>query len=480
MKLIVEFQKFLEDVVNLNATRITTLVTRVESIESFLLDSDLEVRIQRFSTQGSWAHKTIITPPGDGGFDADLLAFVEPMPGWEAADYVIAFHKAFLESGVYKDKVTLGTRCITLDYAGDFNIDIVPCVVARPGAITTYEVCNRTDNEFEPTDSEAYTAWVEERNTWTGQHKLREVTRLLKYLRDVKLTFTCKSILLTTLLGERITQVDVFFQNTEFPDLPTAFRTLVGRLDDYLQAHADLHDVCNPVLPSESFIRHWDDDKYDNFREMVHKYRGWIDDAYLESDEAVSLTKWQRIFQDEFGKSSNAVAKIAENAIVPVSVDARQFRDAVEVVKRHGSAVLAGVRQMLPWMKVPQWRMAISQRVLIRATSHMDRSGSTAIGLVLSGQILAASIHLLFEAQTSNGIPYASIKDSDVQWQVVNTDRAAWLADSLRGGFYSSKPRGKRWESTLYRGVHWVQAFVIRRRDRTCVACSERFFIVIG
>jgi hypothetical protein len=67
----------------------------------------------------------------------------------------------------------------------------------------------------------------------------------------------------------------------------------------------------------------------------------------------------------------------------------------------------------------------------------------------------------------------------NVQWQVVNSDEDAWRANGLRGGFYESKPRGVRWETTEYRGVHWVQAFVVRKRDRLCVGRSERFFVII-
>jgi hypothetical protein len=177
-----------------------------------------------------------------------VLVFVNPVAGWTAEDYVLELKDVFNGSGTYKDKAHLHTRCVRLEYSGDFEIDVVPCVVNRPGGMHAYEVCNRTDDEFEPTDGEAYTTWFTQRNVWTGNGKLREVTRLLKYLRDIKTTFSCKSILLTTLLGNRIDPVDSLLQTTYFPDLPTALKTIVGRLDDYLQQHCDLHDICNPVL----------------------------------------------------------------------------------------------------------------------------------------------------------------------------------------------------------------------------------------
>src|SRR5262249_15509537 len=148
VKHIAEFDRFLKDEVNLNQSRINLLTDRVDAVQTFLQNSDWKPVIRRFAAQGSWAHKTIIKPPGDGGFDADLLVFVDHIPGWEAKNYVLTLRDAFLDSGIYKDKVSLNNRCVLIEYVGDFQIDVVPCVERRPGGISVYEVCNRTDNLF--------------------------------------------------------------------------------------------------------------------------------------------------------------------------------------------------------------------------------------------------------------------------------------------------------------------------------------------
>ena len=70
----------------------------------------------------------------------------------------------------------------------------------------------------------------------------------------MKTTFSCKSVLLTTLLGGTVTPADAH----SFTDLPTALKILIGRLDAYLQTRPTLHRVFNPVLPAEDFVRHWD------------------------------------------------------------------------------------------------------------------------------------------------------------------------------------------------------------------------------
>jgi len=95
VKLIDDFSKFLEDKVNLNNTRIAKLETHVENIQTFLSGSDWDAPIIRYSNQGSWAHKTIIKPPGNGGFDADVLVFVKPVTDWSPDDYIHHLRRVF-------------------------------------------------------------------------------------------------------------------------------------------------------------------------------------------------------------------------------------------------------------------------------------------------------------------------------------------------------------------------------------------------
>ncbi|NEP53668.1 MAG: nucleotidyltransferase, partial [Moorea sp. SIO3C2] len=201
----------------------------------------------------------------------------------------------------YKKKVSRGTRCVALDYAGDFHLDVVPCVLNGYDGMT-FNVCNRKNNAFEATAPEAYSDWLSERNTWTGNNMLRYSIRLLKYLRDIKTTFSVKSILLTTLVGSCVKASDQSCQQQFFSDLPTSLKTLTGRLDDYLQANPSMPVVKNPVLATETFNRHWNQNKYKNFRECISRYRNWIDDAYDEKNINESILKWRILFGDKFAK----------------------------------------------------------------------------------------------------------------------------------------------------------------------------------
>lgn len=295
------FDEFLESQVNLNSTRISTLEQKVSVVESFLKGAGYDAKILKFAIQGSYAHKTIIKPPKtSNSFDADLVMYVRENKNWEPKHYINRLYRALKESPHYSKMVSRNSRCVTLDYAGDFHLDIVPITV-RDYLFhsSSYRVCNRHENSFEVTDGPGFDNWWSEQNEILKKNQLIDVVRTLKYLRDIKTTFSCKSVLLTTLIGMQVNGDD----EGGFSDTPTALRIVIGRLDDFLQENPKMPRIENPVLKDETFTRNWDQKKYKNFRSQINKYRIWVDDAFLEPDAYTSIIKWQKILGPGFAKS---------------------------------------------------------------------------------------------------------------------------------------------------------------------------------
>jgi len=198
MKHVKIFNNFMKDTVNLNETRLnkmkiasSAVVKVVKESNSF---SDLYIED---SPQGSYGHRTIIKPLPTKEFDADIVVFLNKHDDWEAKDYIKELYSIFKNNPTYKDKVHYNTRCICLDYVGDFHVDVVPCIVTSKNFFLeekNYFVCNRATNEFEVTDPEAYKKWIKDKNATAKNNNLIKSIRLFKYLRDVKKTFSCKSI----------------------------------------------------------------------------------------------------------------------------------------------------------------------------------------------------------------------------------------------------------------------------------------------
>lgn len=472
MKLLNEFDTFLANTVNLNATRIKTLESRVSAIERFVEGSDYEPEVVRFSAQGSWAHKTIIKPSSTAKeFDADLVVYVRPVRGWSAADYVRDLRRVFRASPTYQDKTSTKSRCVTIDYANDFHLDVVP-IVDRGGS---YDVCNRTDDAFERTDGDGFADWWADKSETAGEEHLIETARLLKYLRDIKTTFSAKSVLLTTLIGNQVHLIDSVVDLGYFEDTPTALKTVLRRLDEWLDDRPTLPDVENPALCGESFTRHWDDEKYENFRTKMKTYREWVDEAYDEENRTESIRKWRRVFGSDFAKGETLAQN---NAAVGNLANELGVIDLVEAVMRRGASVLARLPSVFPHVAVPDYRLG-HNRLTVRIKAYeRRRKGGENVRALQSGDLIIKHSGIRFEACRGDGLPFPD-RSYLVTWQIVNTGDEAGHAGCLRGEFTAANRDHSHWEQTEYRGAHWVQAFLIGRRSGKIEGKSERFFVVI-
>ncbi|QEO24846.1 SMODS domain-containing nucleotidyltransferase [Xanthomonas translucens] len=468
MKLLAYFNTFLANTVNLNETKLDQLDSSFEAIKKFLRDSDYKPSIGKFYKHGSWAHRTIIRPIDGRPFDADVIAFLKPVEGWSAADYIENLALVFRNSARYKDKVKTYSHCVTIEYAGERKMDIAPCVIGRE-MDDIHEVCNADLDEFQLTKPKEYTAWLNSKNGYSGLNSFRKVTRLLKFIRDYKRTFTCPSFLLTTLLGERINFSD---KDTDFfRDVPTALKTVVARLDDWLQATAYPPYVPNPVLTAESQASAWTEAQYSNFREVIHRYREWIDDAYNEEDVAASLSKWRRIFGDNFGEVRKAEVVSTE----VLAKDALVVDDAVDIARKSGlkpipPAILEPVHKA-----PPQWPVVlIAQQVTV--TAALDGVANHKGMSVENGEPVEAHQGIRFRAMLGGVVPGTMYR---TMWRVTNTGEAARHAGALRGGFVASDVPHSRWEHLEYRGIHQVEAYIVRESDSILVGFSKPFYVVI-
>ena len=478
------FRDFLKETVNLNDTRIQELETSTEAIKNAVRASTWQPQLLGWMEQGSWAHKTIIKPVDQGEFDADLIVFVKPIDGWDAAQYIDKLYEAFKANGTYKDKVRRWSHCVTITYANEKKIDVAPVLVNR-GCVEALEVCNRDTNQFERTEPRRYTEWLVERNGYSGSNSFRKVTRLIKYLRDIKTRFTCSSVLLTTILGYRIDAADK--DSALFCDTPTALKTVFGRMDDWLQANLERPVVLNPYLQTEDFAKGWTEEQYTNFRNQIHKYRGWIDEAFDEQDRSQSIAKWRRVFGDAFAygvvlDEGKTAGQMVVADVRRTMVEASHFAgDLVEAIKRFGGRILPASFNRRPYMEAPRWKNGPdSQRihVIVRAVLYREKLGLQPLKEVQSLEPLTAGYWLQFRATTNTG-QYFPSSDCTVMWRVTNTDEAAAREGALRGRFEEPEADNRRWEQLKYRGVHLVEAFVILKRTDRIVGQSEAFRVMV-
>ena len=290
MQHIEEFNRFLAEEVSLNTARRRDLNRRTTAVTTFLSQ-----RLASYVTnerQGSYALDTIIKPVRGGEFDADILLFMKHARSKRAPDYIDEIYACLHGNPDLADKLRKKTRCVTVKYAGDFSLDVVPCIAQGDQR----RICNRESEQFEPTDGTGYREWFNVKTDVTNGH-LKGTVRLLKYLRDHKDNFEVPSVLLTTLVGH---SVHVNERGKRFNNLPDTLQTVSRRMNAFLQSVPRRPRLRNPALRSERFDRHWNDNDFRNFLEKFKAYNDLINDAYAETDPQASLRKWQRLFGEGF------------------------------------------------------------------------------------------------------------------------------------------------------------------------------------
>ena len=314
-----DFRNFMREHVNLNPSRYDRLKSSDKAVAKHLRQN--LVGFRKTERQGSYALGTTIRPVKDNDeYDVDRLVYVDYDDSKEPADYIDDVYECLKANGHYADKVHRNTRCVTVNYVGEFKIDVVPCISDNGNQF----ICNRKTKAFEPTDGRGFRDWFNEKNRTTSGN-LKLVTRLLKYLRDHKQTFTAPSVLFTTLIGNTVYDWE---DDAHFKPLSAALLTVISRMDEFLQSHPDMPEIRNPALPTESFTRHWDQAKYSHFRDMVSSYARRIRDAYLDDDEQSSVGKWRDLFGDGFGSLSPTPGSASSSAVPRVVRPSKPYASA--------------------------------------------------------------------------------------------------------------------------------------------------------
>lgn len=324
------FDVLLKDTVNLSQFKLDTLIGRVDAVYKALkADAQIGPYIIGKTPQGSWAHRTIINPVGDNEFDADFMLDMEENPDWADSpktyidEVYAALHRHSSYSGMPHSRKC---RCVRLVYANSMHLDIVPHLNLADGREV---IVNRDDDEWEQTNPQGFTDWMKQKDS-TANGNLRRVIRLMKYLRDHKNTFTgTRSILLTTLLGEQVTNLRTLLDPGYYSNVPTTLLHIVKDLDDWLQARPVKPSIADPSGSGVTFDHRWEQSTYSYFRDRIHAHAAEIEEAYNEPDKDRSVALWQGIFGDGF----KAPTPTSSTVKFPVAVPA-----AASIVGRSGRA----------------------------------------------------------------------------------------------------------------------------------------------
>ena len=431
--------------------------------------------------QGSFRLGTVVRPLARDEYDIDLVCHLkirkENTTQHELKDRV---GKRLKARDDIKEILKSSRRCWLLDYPEQFHMDVLPTIPNEkrpPNGILLTDTALQLWQRSNPID---YAEWFKEQMKVVFREKraayakryelsiedvpdyevktpLQRVVQLLKRHRDMHFQDDHDnrpvSIIITTLAGHA-------YENQG--DLFDALTGVISNMPSFIERREDgTWWVQNPVDPDENFADKWNESP--KRREAFFKWLEKVHDDFVTASQSGTLTKSAAALSPVLGR--DVVSRAASSLGVPSrGLTAKAAARTAPLVPPLGN---------IAHCIAPIWPIKLQYRVSIRGVVFPGSQRSRT-RWPLTKRPVPRNVWLRFEARTNVPEPY------EVRWQIVNTGRDAMLADGLRGDEFevsNGSSKHVRWETTEYRGTHWIEAFIIR--DGLCVARSKPFKVRI-
>ena len=259
--------------------------------------------------QGSMALETTVRPRKREEYDLDFVCQMldTGLSAMEVFQLVFARIRAH---GTYAPMLKPMNRCVRIDYAHNFHMDIIPAEPDRQRSGTAIVVPDRTLETWTPSNPLGYVAWFTQRSSITlrGLRKamaplpgptpsdekpaLTVAVQLMKRRRDMLCDddTSPRSIVLTTLAGENYSGGDVF----------TALAQIVAGIQQRIAAaHPKRIAVCNPTNTDERFCESFEGEgRYEAFKWFI----GRLERDLARIATARGIPELERILAETFGE----------------------------------------------------------------------------------------------------------------------------------------------------------------------------------
>lgn len=267
------------EALQLTPTQFALMTQNYQSVAAWLEapESPLARWRPKIYPQGSAAIQTTVKPKGRDEYDLDFVCELlwSGRPALEVYDAVYARLKAHTTYGPMVEKMN---RCVRLNYAHNFHLDIIPAEPDRTMSGTHVLVPDREMRDWTPSNPRGFVEWFTQRSALTlaemrkaqalppltpvdEKPTLAIVVQLMKRRRDALFPTSDnapRSILLTTLAAEHYRGISC---------VATSLRDIAdGILERIARAAPDRIVVSNPTNPGEQFCESLDGDgRYDAF-----------------------------------------------------------------------------------------------------------------------------------------------------------------------------------------------------------------------
>jgi len=298
--------------------------------------------------QGSLAIGTTTKPLASEEFDLDLV--LELAVDWRrVADPTLLLELVegrLREHGEYNRMVERKKRCIRLNYANEFHLDIMPACPDRSSGPNCVVVPDRTVKEWKASNPKGFAEWFEMRarlsvktilmeaerlpypESYEQKPPLKRAVQLLKRWRDIHFEGSPKdapvSIALTTLAATNYAG-----ENSVYGALETILQGIVDSLPKGTQRLV----VLNPMNRQEDLSERWNSKRsYNTFAAGITRLRDEWGKLLLQGN----LTGVHARLKELFGEHAASTAFNEQAKAI------QKMRESNELAVRRGTGLLVG------------------------------------------------------------------------------------------------------------------------------------------
>jgi hypothetical protein len=284
------------EAVQLDDTRYDRMKSSYESVKDWIEADEIFFKPYNYDVypHGSVRILTTVKPIGKDEFDLDIAIHLKSNTP-HTPQRIYAELKRCMEAYAKKHglKLEAKNRCIRLNYAGDFHMDILPGIQENSFDQNKLKVPDRELGTWVSSNPRGYADWfiakanlVKESllekalraeklptDNFKNKKPLQRAVQLIKRDRDLFFqkddTYKTSSIILTTIAGQFYQGEESIFDTID--NIITVIRTKVSQPFGRLK-------ILNPVNSAEDFTDKWDSEPeyYEAFKKFAsHLYSEW-------------------------------------------------------------------------------------------------------------------------------------------------------------------------------------------------------------
>lgn len=302
--------------------------------------------------QGSVLTGTTVKPYRGSEFDLDIVVLINELYyKFTPSEIYDALLKKLENDDRYRDKLEKKNRCVRINYANDFHMDILPACIMTYGK-TSLKIPDRQLRGWSITDPKGFAEWflgkanitysqpvleryyrglielkaeVEELpdDSYYLKKPLQRGVQLIKRFRDIYFakddTYATSSIVITTLMG-----LNYDGENSIYETIDNCLNKVRSQY-----ANAIINNkrfiIQNPVHPEENFTDSWTNAHYDHFYRFIETLH----------------SKWNQL-KFQFEKSGNAYVELFDEGVYKKSL-----QDQISVLSKFSESKITRANSLI-------------------------------------------------------------------------------------------------------------------------------------